>query len=86
MAKFIDLDIVMKQLRDMDYATIQFLNRYRDNMDFMFNELCKRNIKEQMDHIRKGVVILFDYVYALNSSMIYKRDERLSYQDPEVLK
>ena len=39
-----------------------------------------------MDHIRKGVVILFDYVYALNSSMIYKRGERLAYQDPEVQK
>lgn len=84
MAKFIDLDIVMKQLRDMDYASIQFLNRYRDNMDFMFNELCKRNIKEKMEHVRKGVIILFDYVYALNNSMIYKRDERFAHQDPEV--
>jgi hypothetical protein len=82
--KFIDLDVIMKHLRDMDYASIQFLVRYTENMDFMFNELCKKNIKESMDKIRGGVVLLFDFVHALNNSMIYKRGERLSFQDPDV--
>ena len=29
MEKFLDLDVVMKHLRVMDYASIQFLMRYR---------------------------------------------------------
>lgn len=84
--KFIDLDVIMKHLRDMDYASIQFLMKYSENMDFMFNELCKRTIKEHMEIIREGVVIMFDYVHALNNSIINKRGERMPYQDPEVNK
>lgn len=82
--KFYDIDYVMQLLRDMDYPSAQFMAKYDEQMGFMFNELCKKNIKEYFVHTRAGIEILFDFVHAMNNSMIYKRGERLSYQDPEV--
>lgn len=68
--KYIDLDKVMKILRDMDYASTQFLKKFDKEMEFMFNGLCKANIKESMELIREGVQIAFDFIYAMNNSII----------------